>query len=133
MQLSPPQGWTYGQRVALLAIIAALFLYLTVRYLANPTFVSDPQPVEPSRAHELVDRIDPNTADVATLAAMPQLGLKRAQTIIDYREARRRSRPDVIVFERPEDLMRIKGIGPATLDQIRPYLAFPTTKPTSSD
>jgi competence protein ComEA len=122
--------WTYGQRVALLTIVAALLLFLAIRYLLNPVYVSNPQPAVPSRAGELVDRIDPNTADVATLAALPTLGEKRAKLIVDYREARRARNPDLIVFERLEDLLRIKGIGAATIDQMRPYLEFPPTRPS---
>ncbi|MBC8107483.1 MAG: helix-hairpin-helix domain-containing protein [Anaerolineae bacterium] len=131
MRLQAPQLWTAGQRVALLAIVAALFAYLAIRYLTNSTYVSNPQPAEPSRASELVDRIDPNTADVATLAALPTLGEKRAKLIVDYRESRRANRPNVIVFQRLEDLLRIRGIGVATIDQLRPFLTFPTTVPTT--
>lgn len=131
MRLQAPQLWTAGQRVALLAIIAGLFVYLAVRYFVNSTYVSNPQPAEPTRAAELVDRIDPNTADAATLAALPTLGEKRAKLIVDYRESRRASRSDVIVFQRPEDLLRIRGIGAATIDQLRPFLTFPTTVPAT--
>jgi len=131
VRLQAPQLWTSGQRVALLAIVAVLFVYLCVRYFLNPVYVSNPQPAEPSRAAELVDRIDPNTADVDTLAALPTLGVKRAKLIVDYREARRARNPNAAVFERLEDLLRIKGIGAATIDQMRPYLAFPATTPTT--
>jgi competence protein ComEA len=94
--------------------------------------VSDPQPDVPSRALELLDRIDPNTADAETLAALPQLGLKRAQTIIDYRERYKQSRPnDPIAFKRLDDLLRIKGIGVATIDHLQPYLRFPATAPST--
>lgn len=131
MPLRAPQLWTTGQRVALLAIVAALFVYLVVRYFFNPVYVSNPQPLEPSRAAELVDRIDPNTADIDTLTALPTLGVKRAKLIVEYREARRARNPNAIVFERIEDLLRIKGIGFATIDQMRPYLTFPTTGPST--
>lgn len=131
MSPQAPQLWTLGQRVALLAIVAALFLYLAIRYFLNPTYVSNPQPAEPSRASELVDRIDPNTADVATLAALPTLGEKRAKLIVDFRESRRAAKPNGVVFERLEDLLRIRGIGVATIDQLRPFLTFPTTAPSA--
>jgi DNA uptake protein ComE-like DNA-binding protein len=132
VRLQAPQLWTYGQRVALLVIVAALLIYLAIRYLLNPVYVSNPQPAQPSRAAELVDRIDPNTADVDTLAALPTLGVQRAKLIVDYREARRAKTPNAVVFERLEDLLRIKGIGAATIDQMRPYLTFPTTQPATT-
>ena len=130
--ISRPQLWTHGQRVALLAMIAALFVYLAIRYFANPAYVSNPQPSEPIRASELLDRIDPNTADVATLAALPTLGEKRAKLIVDFRESRRANKSNAVVFERLEDLLRIRGIGAATIDQLRPFLTFPTTAPTTN-
>jgi DNA uptake protein ComE-like DNA-binding protein len=127
VRLQVPPIWTYSQRVALLILVTALFVYLAVRYAFNPAYVSNPQPIEPPRAVELVDRIDPNTADIPTLAALPTLGEKRAKLIVDYREARRARSPNGIVFRRLEDLLRIRGIGPATIDQMEPYLTFPTT------
>jgi competence protein ComEA len=130
--ISRPQLWTASQRVALLTIVAALFVYLAIRYFAHPSFISNPQPVEPARARELADRIDPNTADIATLAALPTLGEKRAKLIVDFRESRRANKPNALVFARLEDLLRIRGIGAATIDQLRPYLSFPTTAPSTA-
>ena len=48
--------------------------------------ISDPQPSEGPRAAELQSRIDPNAADWKTLAAIPNLGEKRAKAIVAYRD-----------------------------------------------
>ena len=62
-------------------------------------------------------KIDPNTAPVTLLTILPALGPARAAAIVEERAAR--------PFESPEDLeRRVKGIGPATLERIRPYLRF---------
>lgn len=126
-----PDVWNRSQRVALLVVLCGLLIYAVVRHAMNRSFVADPQPLESPRARELADRIDPNVADEATLSALPTLGDKRAKLIIDYRTQHARS--GHIVFQEPNDLLSIRGIGVATLDQIKPFLTFPTTttQPTS--
>lgn len=122
--------WTARQRIALLAILCALFAALLITSIVHPVYVSDPQPSEPSRAAELQDGIDPNTADEDSMAALPTIGPKRAKLIVEYRNGFR-ARLGRNAFERPEDLMKVKGIGAATVDQVRPFLRFPTTQPIS--
>jgi hypothetical protein len=122
-----PEVWTASQRGVLLALLACLLVYLVVRLLFNPLYVSDPQPARPSRYDELADKIDPNTADWQTLAALPAIGEKRAKTIIEYRESFMKQHPDHQAFEEPEDLLLVRGIGPSMLATLRPYLLFPGT------
>jgi len=141
--MMPGEGdvlWTARQRTALLMILVPVIAYIVVRTLRNPAYVPDPQPIEPSRANELADRIDPNTADVETLGALPTLGEKRAKLIVEYRDRYQKLFPNAgPVYQRPEDLLRIRGIGVATVEQIKPFLTFststtaPTTAPTTSD
>jgi hypothetical protein len=129
-----PEVWTASQRGVLLALLACLLVYLVVRLILNPLYVSDPQPPRPPRFDELADKIDPNTADWQTLAALPALGEKRAKTIIEYRESFTAKHPDHLAFEEPEDLLLVRGIGPSMLATLRPYLLFPgnTTPSTRS-
>lgn len=58
---------------------------------------------------------DPNLADAATLETLPGIGVVRAAAIVRERERGR--------FESVEDLLRVRGIGPATLARIAPLLA----------
>ena len=60
--------------------------------------------------------IDLNTASAAALQSIPGIGPSRAAAIIDERTARGR-------FSSIEDLQRVSGIGPATVDQIRPFVS----------
>ena len=62
------------------------------------------------RANEAVDddRVDVNTADVATLAALPGVGADRAAAIVADRDLRG-------PFPSCDDLVRVDGIGPATV------------------
>ena len=125
-------AWTLPQRRALLLILAAFALTLAVRLACNPIHVSDPQPDEPARYRDLADRVDPNTADWQTLAALPTLGEKRARAITDYRAERLRARPGETVYKAPRDLMAVRGIGAAMVVTLRPYLVFPTDKPATT-
>jgi competence protein ComEA len=68
---------------------------------------------ESTEAPRLV--VDPNTAPPAVLAALPSLGPGRVRAIVAAREA--------APFRSLEDLdARVKGVGPATMAAIRPYL-----------
>jgi DNA uptake protein ComE-like DNA-binding protein len=127
-----PELWTAQQRGVLLVLLGGLLVYLAVRLVFNPLYVSNPQPAVPPRYDELADKIDPNTADWQTLAALPMLGEKRAKTIIEYREAFVAQHPDRPAFEEAEDLLLVRGIGPSMLATLRPYLLFPEPKPVSS-
>jgi competence protein ComEA len=58
------------------------------------------------------DLIDINTADARTLERLPGIGPKTAEAIIRYRE---QEGP----FRCVEDLLSVKGIGPAKLEAIK--------------
>ena len=121
-------GWTLPQRRALILLLAVLLVGLCVRYAFNRSYVSDPQPVQGSRAGELASRIDPNSASWEELAAIPSLGEKRSRAITDYRDGVRARDPAAVVFRSANDLMRVKGIGRATADNLKPYLIFPADR-----
>jgi DNA uptake protein ComE-like DNA-binding protein len=118
-------GWTPAQRRALLVLLTAFLLFLSIQSLRNRQLIADPQPTEGSRAAELDARIDPNTADWQTLAAIPSLGEKRAKAIVAYRQQARASNPRSLTFRSPDDLLQVRGIGAATVENLRPFLSFP--------
>ncbi|MGM0521796.1 MAG: ComEA family DNA-binding protein [Pseudomonadota bacterium] len=61
--------------------------------------------------------INVNTADAELLAELPGIGPSRAEAIIEERDANGE-------FTAAEDLERVNGIGPATVDSIRDQVAF---------
>jgi competence protein ComEA len=121
----PRLAWSSGHRKLLITLLVVLLAYAIVLYALNPEYVSDPQTETPARFAELADGIDPNVADAPTLAALPVIGPRRAQAIVEYRETFLQDHPGGVAFEQLEDLTRVKGIGPATIEQVRPYLIFP--------
>jgi hypothetical protein len=127
----PAWTWTLGQRRALLVLLFSLIIYLGVRLALHRSYVPDPPPPHGPRYGEVVDKIDPNTADAATLAALPMIGEKRAQQIVEFREKRRAQNPDRLVFRSEDDLLLIKGFGAASVETMRPYLIFPSTQPAT--
>jgi hypothetical protein len=101
----PPWGWTAPVRLWLSfsGAMAALLLILGA------------EPGDPPRnpAPRLI--VDPNTAPAVVLGALPRIGPTMSGRII----AARNQAP----FRSLEDLgVRVRGIGPATLASLRPFL-----------
>ena len=63
-------------------------------------------------------KVDVNTADWTELTTLPEVGQGTAQRIVDYRKQHG-------PFEDVEDLRNVRGIGPKTLERLRPYLLLP--------
>jgi competence protein ComEA len=70
------------------------------------------------------DRIDLNRAGVTELMRLPGVGEKRAQAIV----AARAKQP----FRRTEDILTVKGIGPAWLAKVKTNLVIGAAAPASS-
>ena len=76
----------------------------------NPTGASAP-PAAPGVSAPL----DVNAASVADLEALPGIGPVLAGRIVEYRQMHGR-------FQRVEDLLEVKGIGPRLLERLRPLV-----------
>lgn len=77
--------------------------------------VGEAAPAEPSTADDTsssAQPIDLNTATIAQLETLPGVGPATAQAIVDYRSQHGS-------FRSVEDLLNVRGIGQAKLDQIR--------------
>ncbi len=69
-------------------------------------------------AASAAEQLDINHASASQIEAqLPGIGKVKAQAIVDYRSHHG-------PFERPEQLLEIKGIGPYTLGLIRPLIRF---------
>lgn len=61
------------------------------------------------------ERIDPNDADEVQLDRLPGVGPATARAIIAARDSG-------TVFRRADDLLVVRGIGPASLERVRPWV-----------
>jgi competence protein ComEA len=68
-------------------------------------------------ARQLEGVVNVNTASVEELQLLPGVGEARARAIVDLRKQRGG-------LKSLEDLLGVKGIGEASLDRLRPHVAF---------
>lgn len=74
---------------------------------------------ERKRPFDPGERIDPNRANADQLQRLPGVGPATARAIVT-------ARGEGLIFARPSDLETIRGIGPATVENISQYLDFST-------
>ena len=73
---------------------------------------------------KLESRINPNDAPVESLIRLPGLGIGRAGAIVAYRENSNGKDSDSPAFQNCNDLQKVKGIGPKTVQNISQWLKF---------
>lgn len=72
----------------------------------------------------LDNRINPNTAPVASMARLPGIGPAKAEAIVIYRQNFRGRNGENQPFENMDDLQKVNGIGPKTVQNISEWLKF---------
>jgi competence protein ComEA len=110
------------------ALIARWFLPL---YLADPIGVEHGSGLasRPTAGPDLGqiatidERIDPNTADWPELTRLPGIGEVMAKRIVAYRQEHHTG-SDQPVFGTADDLARVRGIGPKTVEKLKDQLKF---------
>jgi len=73
---------------------------------------------------ELDTQINPNSAPLASLVRLPGIGIGRAGAIVAYRENFREQANNGPAFRNCDDLQKVKGIGPKTVQNICEWLKF---------
>ena len=120
---------TKQERLVVIFLAAALAVGAAVKVLRSERAPPPPRPTEvefdlanpkpPVDAAASADaapiKINVNAADAATLCALPGIGPVFAARIVAYREAHG-------PFEKAEDLTAVAGIGPRTVDRLRPHI-----------
>lgn len=101
-----------------LVVAGGLVLILLAANIARETWRGEPR-IEVRRlpARELEFRIDVNSASWVEWMQLPEIGESLARRIVADREERG-------PFLSVEDVDRVKGIGPATMQKIRPFLTL---------
>jgi len=95
------------------AVIASLVMVLCAAQAAQ-AYDSSKEDAQPRQASEGV--VNVNTATASQLALLPGVGATRAEAIIHARERR--------PFRAVNELVRVRGIGRATLQRLRPYVTI---------
>jgi competence protein ComEA len=101
-----------------------LLLTLLCLLLSAPTLASSgssSKPAVPAKGANEGSKIDVNTASVAELTKLNGVGEVTAKKIVEYREA---NGP----FKSIDDLGKVKGIGPKTLDKFRDQVSLGGTE-----
>ncbi len=73
---------------------------------------------------ELEGRINPNDAPIESLVRLPGIGVSRAGAIVAYRENFGGKDGGNPAFRGCNDLQKVKGIGPKTVQNISEWLKF---------
>ena len=97
--------------------IKTLAIVLLLLFAAGPALAEQPATPPPAAKAQLQGTVNINTADATQLALLPGIGPKAADSIIEYRK----SAGD---FTSIDDLVKVKGIGPKTMEKLRPYLSL---------
>jgi len=96
-------GWTgWRRRVFALTVLSAL---AAAAPLASAAPNADERPAV----------VNLNTATAGELEALPGIGAKKAEAILEARKARGG-------FKSVDELVDVRGIGPAQLEKLRPHL-----------
>src|SRR5262249_51808052 len=95
---------------ALLGVATVLLIALNFAHLRQGLFSPNLLHVE-----SVPYQIDVNTADKAELLQLPAIGETLAQRILEYRQEHGG-------FRSVDDLRRVKGIGPITLEKLRSHV-----------
>ncbi len=104
-----------NDRLALAGLCALTAGALLLGGLARGAFELDAQ--RPQAA-----RLNLNRASLAELAALPGLGPTLARRAVVYRQTHG-------AYQAIGGLRRVRGIGPATVERLRPHLAVEATSP----
>jgi competence protein ComEA len=90
-------------------------------------FVSVPLAGESTSSQHKIEtegRINPNYAPIESLVRLPGLGISRAGAIVAYRDAFNQANDAGAAFERSDDLQKISGIGPKTVQGMSEWIKF---------
>jgi len=73
---------------------------------------------------ELDGQVNPNNAPIESLVRLPGLGIGRAGAIVAYRESYNEQNAGSQAFKNSNDLQKVEGIGPKTVQNINELLKF---------
>ena len=72
----------------------------------------------------LDERVNPNDAPITSLVRLPGIGIGKARAIAAYREEFSEQNGNKPAFRNCDDLQKVSGIGPKTVQNINEWLKF---------
>lgn len=114
---SPPQGWLLrtADQGAVAGLLVLALLAIAGSWIYRGGLQERTIDVKVAEPQEITFQIDINQAVWPEWTALPGIGETLAKRIADSRD---KDGP----FRDHEDLKRVRGIGPRTLERLRPYL-----------
>ena len=99
--------------------LSVLFVALLFVLIVNPAIAQDNKngAVKSNETLASMQQININEADANTLATLKGIGKDRALKIIEYREK-------IGSFQKPEDIMKVKGIGQKIFEQNKDFITI---------
>jgi len=101
----------------------AFIIAVIVCILFSVAFVLNSTSGRPNKI-ELDSQINPNNAPLGSLVRLPGIGIVRAAAIVSYRKSLTQQDCTASAFKNCDDLQKIKGIGPKTVQNICQWLKF---------
>ncbi len=106
-------AWSHPAQLAMAFLLGVAAALLVVRMVSSTRWPT--RPTEYERAATVVYRIDLNEAARAELLQLPGVGDSLAARIEDYRREHG-------AFRSVDELVEVRGVGPATLERLRPWV-----------
>jgi competence protein ComEA len=99
--------------------ICAILVISVLLLIVNPAIAQDSkdEAVKTNETLASLQQVNINEADADTLATLKGIGKDRALKIIEYRE---QNGP----FQKPEDIMKVKGIGQKIFEQNKDFITI---------
>jgi len=110
-----PALLTRSDQKAIALLVTLSLAFITTSRLVSSGHARGLVDIDTAEPLEAKFATDINTADWTELMQLPEIGEALARRIVDWRK---RKGPYTSI----DDLDRVPGIGPKTLEQIRPYL-----------
>jgi competence protein ComEA len=101
----------------MLHVVTSGLLAITLLAVTAPAVAAQDTRAAKPAAASVGEPVNVNTATVAQLEALPGVGQRVAERIVDYRT---KNGP----FKKVEDLMLVPGIGEKTFQLIKPYASI---------
>ena len=99
----------------LLSVLSVMLLFVLI---VNPAIAQDNKDeVKSNETLASLQQVNINEADADTLATLKGIGKDRALKIIEFRE---QNGP----FQKPEDIMKVKGIGQKIFEQNKDFITI---------